>query len=256
MCVAASLRADPCPLMRAHGVQACARPCSAACLASSRASSSASPPHWTVRAKCSVCVCMCVCCVAEQMMRGEEGGGGRRESLNGPLRSAGHQEVGDEAWSPAAGASAQSTARYPVHGRGAPVRPRAPRGALRCDHRRSHAPGESHRSVRPPARPPDSRVCVQVRQKLGLERCRVMITGAAPMPPYLMEFLKVRAAVAIHRACSYTRVLTGGGAPEGWHPPGLRHDGNLRRGCVFPRNVHAGCLSRRRAPTPHPPRAQ
>lgn len=30
-----------------------------------------------------------------------------------------------------------------------------------------------------------------IRTALGLENCRVIVTGAAPMPPYLMEFLRV-----------------------------------------------------------------
>jgi len=31
----------------------------------------------------------------------------------------------------------------------------------------------------------------KVREGIGLEKCRVIVTGAAPMPPYLMEFLRV-----------------------------------------------------------------
>jgi long-chain acyl-CoA synthetase len=32
---------------------------------------------------------------------------------------------------------------------------------------------------------------LKVRTAMGLHRCRVMVTGAAPMPPYIMEFLRV-----------------------------------------------------------------
>lgn len=37
----------------------------------------------------------------------------------------------------------------------------------------------------------DAKVFSSVRAKLGLNNCRIMISGAAPCPPYLIEFLKV-----------------------------------------------------------------
>lgn len=37
----------------------------------------------------------------------------------------------------------------------------------------------------------DNKVFIPLRTRLGLDRCRLIITGAAPTPPYLIEFLKV-----------------------------------------------------------------
>lgn len=37
----------------------------------------------------------------------------------------------------------------------------------------------------------DAKIFSKIREKIGLENCRLIITGAAPCPPYLMEFLKI-----------------------------------------------------------------
>lgn len=37
----------------------------------------------------------------------------------------------------------------------------------------------------------DTKVFTPIRKLLGLEECKVILTGAAPCPPYLMEFLRV-----------------------------------------------------------------
>jgi long-chain acyl-CoA synthetase len=37
----------------------------------------------------------------------------------------------------------------------------------------------------------DKKVFIPLREKVGLDQCRVILTGAAPCPPYLLEFLKV-----------------------------------------------------------------
>jgi len=40
----------------------------------------------------------------------------------------------------------------------------------------------------------DTKVFSLMRTKIGLERCRVFITGASPCPPYLVEFMRVMTA--------------------------------------------------------------
>jgi len=37
----------------------------------------------------------------------------------------------------------------------------------------------------------DKKIFSKLAAKLGLQRCRMVVTGAAPCPPYLMEFLKI-----------------------------------------------------------------
>jgi long-chain acyl-CoA synthetase len=37
----------------------------------------------------------------------------------------------------------------------------------------------------------DNKVFIPLRQRIGMGRCRIVITGAAPCPPYLLEFLRV-----------------------------------------------------------------
>jgi long-chain acyl-CoA synthetase len=40
----------------------------------------------------------------------------------------------------------------------------------------------------------DEKVGAKIRDAMGLNRCKLIVTGAAPMPPYLMEFLKAMIA--------------------------------------------------------------
>lgn len=37
----------------------------------------------------------------------------------------------------------------------------------------------------------DKKAFIPLREKVGLDQCRVILTGAAPCPPYILEFLKV-----------------------------------------------------------------
>jgi len=43
----------------------------------------------------------------------------------------------------------------------------------------------------------DTKVFIPLRAKLGLGKCTIILTGAAPCPPYLMEFLKVAIGAAV-----------------------------------------------------------
>lgn len=43
----------------------------------------------------------------------------------------------------------------------------------------------------------DAKVFAGLREKMGLTKVRMIVTGAAPMPPYLNEFLKVIAGTAV-----------------------------------------------------------
>jgi long-chain acyl-CoA synthetase len=55
----------------------------------------------------------------------------------------------------------------------------------------------------------DTRIFIPLRNRVGLENCRFILTGAAPCPPYLLEFLKVAIGATVFQGYGLTETAAG-----------------------------------------------